>query len=278
MNTSETTLSALLAEVARCYADDSAPDATYQAAVSAAQAELDHLASALPVSAEDADVDSPEDLGGGLYADYSIGLTVGAKTITAKGWYVCGWIAAGASQDLDGSGLANWGSSQRGGWSCCDSDGATSGAIRAEADDATCKITVRGGYNQLDHTLDVAELLGLTDEDAEIVREHLRVPAGLVERIQDAIDGAKVAPDEPSAEDIYDQLDDVKGLDGIRVGTYHCAEYIFVGADLGNTRTIQRIDSGDDSLDQDIAEAVADAARAAVLGEARRLIERSQNR
>ena len=66
-------------------------------------------------------------------AHHILELHVGEQTLRVAGWVLAGWLAPGASADLDGSGLANWGSSQPGGWSVCEGDGVVSGRVAVGA-------------------------------------------------------------------------------------------------------------------------------------------------
>jgi hypothetical protein len=260
-----TNLSALLAAVV------AANDETYQAAVTAAQAELYRLAETVTVSVSEPDTDKPAEQGGSgnLYANYTVEVTVGEETHTVGGWVLCGWLKRGASADLDGSGLANWGSSQPGGWTTCDGDGACSGKIRVESDDSYCTITLRAGENHTDVELDVAELLGLSDDDAALVREYLRVPANMLAKIEGEIEGISLDVSEPTAEEIFDDLDstrnEVEGLEGVRVGSFQGVEdYVFVAIKDDGDYSAQIIDDDDESLDTAITEHVERVARQAV--------------
>lgn len=80
-------------------------------------------------------VETPKLQGGLCYATYSIHirLPIGGL-LPIWGWKQCGWLAPGAHQDFDGSGLGIFGPEQRGGWHTCDGDGSSIGrpTINAE--------------------------------------------------------------------------------------------------------------------------------------------------
>lgn len=87
----------------------------------------------LNVQASCVDVDTCDEISEGYCSrEYTIEIAINGRTLgTVKGWQHVGWIAPGANEDIDGSGLANWGSSQPGGWSVCDGDGQCSGNVQA---------------------------------------------------------------------------------------------------------------------------------------------------
>jgi len=134
---------------------------------------------------------------------YTVSLAIDNRRHELRGFFLGGWIPAGAHQDIDGSGLADWGSSQPGGWRTCDTDGQESGAIRVSYDDDG-QIRVGNGEAAI-------SLTGTRDDADRIERA-----------IEDAISASDIDLDEPDAEPIYDYIDPVDGLDAlpIRVGNY----------------------------------------------------------
>lgn len=92
---------------------------------------------ALPeISASVREISDLYELGGSCYADYTVELNIGAEQYLLEGWKLCGWLRPGAHADLDGSGLALWGSAQPGGWTSCSTDGSCNGTPRIKADTA----------------------------------------------------------------------------------------------------------------------------------------------
>lgn len=62
------------------------------------------------------------------YVNYEVVASIGdAEVARANAWTLAGYVAPGASMDLDGSGLTNWGDSQHGEWSVVLSDGQSRG-------------------------------------------------------------------------------------------------------------------------------------------------------
>ena len=166
-------------------------------------------------SVGNADSDDPESIGGGCYADWTVDLVVDGVEHSLGGWNVCGWLAPGASQDLDGSGLALWGNSQPGGWTTCDSDGSGRGYPKAdyevttEFDDGdneiiTIVITVSSSDNR-NETYEFS--FDGTESEAE----------ALCEAISEALRGANPGCDEPDSEKVFDDIDD----DAFGFGAYY---------------------------------------------------------
>lgn len=161
----------------------------------------------------------------------------GTRDLAVSGWHLCGWLARGASADLDGSGLDLWGDSQPGGWSVCDGDGAVSGrpAVRYEAGshrDPLPSIAIESGEGGDDYRLHPADL-GLAwpaDDGADDEQYDDLVAAAeaamqqAAEALRAAIDGA--IPDAPDAPDAADVFADLSALPGwgedcpVRFGRY----------------------------------------------------------
>lgn len=205
------------------------------------------------VSARVTHIADPERLGDGCYCDYVVELTIGEHTYQLNGWAVCGWLRPGAHADLDGSGLANWGSSQPGGWSSCSGDGATNGLPRVslydgEYGDAIVVGDVEGrtgaeiepetwaawadaiaAARKAREAEESAYEAGLEDTD-EAAYDSLCEAADLTEQhaadlrwqfavaIEEALPGCPDIP-EPSAEDVYAELSECD-VPGVRVGDY----------------------------------------------------------
>lgn len=182
--------------------------------------------------AVDADMDpGVEDCGSVCTGRGRITVAVAGRFAILHGWANCGWLARGASADLDGSGLACWGDSQPGGWRTCDGDGQSSGRPRARSDGDTVVLTGgEGSDSEGDTDIQVFDLLGISDlpaiETAIEIDDTVKAAANrLAERIQSEIDGADWGVEEPSAEDCWSELaprhDDGQddGRIGIRAGS-----------------------------------------------------------
>jgi hypothetical protein len=270
-STTVSDLSTLLAAVVAAHdlPESDTWEATYDTAANAAVAaivsRLDEIIPTLTVSCTDADHDSPEETGGGLYSNYTTELPVGTHTSIVGGWMVCGWIAAGASADLDGSGLANWGSSQPGGWSCCDSDGACGGNPSVSSDDYGVTVTAGDGRTG-DMKITIASLLGLTEAEQTIIEEHLilyRPLAALASEIRSALDEMSRGVSEPSADELWDEMShDEVVEDRVRVGSFGGYPVVVIcNSDGDYTAYITTVD---DEWQRDVRRAAADHAEAEV--------------
>lgn len=203
------------------------------------------------ISAEVTDVWSPDEMGGGCYADHTVRIAVGEKTLDVTGWVCCGWLTPGANQNLDGSGLANWGDSQPGGWSVCDGDGASTGRVRTSdprQPDAFSAIVVGADNNESvsvwpadvpewDAAVTAARAAGESEEATmDAYDDLLALAAAIRKEVIDALDSAlddayDAAPDlapEPDAETVWDSLDrhavaEADGEDLVRLGDWNGA-------------------------------------------------------
>ena len=207
----------------------------------------------MQITAQIKNQDAPQEMGGGCYVDYSVEILVGEKKITVPGWMVCGWLAPGSSQDLDGCGLELWGSNQPGGWSWCHGDGLNTGRPRVSQsnDDSEDPITICSGTG-LDESIDYDEIpewgeavramlaaSEADDDDDEAWRileeDALAIRQQVIDAIQSAIDGAVEDLDcpEPSSIELYDDLDPVTGMEeiDIRLGNWNGGGYILAWMD-----------------------------------------------
>ena len=219
-----TDMPSLLAAVAAAAA--TADGATYQLAAVAAADAIRRAMAALPApECGPADMEPVDDIDGALYADWSADVTVGPVTRTVQGWMHCGWLQPGASCDLDGSGLANWRASQPGGWSACDGDGAFHGVPMARICGAGVTLHCAEGRRGA-KGITVAELLGLGEQDQQVIEEHLVDVIGdavdaLADGITSAIDGCRRGVKEPDADAVWEALGAgaaVRDCDAVRVG------------------------------------------------------------
>lgn len=189
------------------------------------------------------EMDDIEEQGGSLVASYQVTMTIAGREPTVGGWYTCGWIAPGASQDLDGSGLANWGSSQPGGWSVCQGDGQVSGRPAVEVgedDDGAPCVVITQGYGMGDDIVLTCADLGVEWPDSDAVdaddndaivecveaeTEARDAVQSFADAIGAALDNAIPSPPaEPSSEEVWNDLwpELSRGGDDlpVRVGKY----------------------------------------------------------
>ena len=265
MSTTTTEITAILAALAAITDRESE---AYTASRDAAAEAINAALAAITPEVGDADADAPEEQGGGLYAAYELDLTVGAASRTVPGWVCCGWIAPGASADLDGSGLANWGDSQPGGWSVCDGDGAFSGRAYAEASDGAVSIHEPEGCARDTSDITVAEILGLPAECQATIEAHLSddiedAMAKLADDITEAIKYADVSIDEPDADALWDELgcrSELSECESVRVGDFGGAHFVIV-EDADGERTSYH---GHESWEDAVAKRAAEIVRGAV--------------
>ena len=192
--------------------------------------------------------DSGSECGGQYQSTYEIQLfangrpigRVGDAPAPVSGWAIGAWLAPGAHQDIDGSGLAMWGDSQPGGWSTAHGDGVTTGCPRPYiAHDSECwdPVTVCGGEGCDDIEInpeDVPEwaeavathraALAVYEDSgddadawesadsAEATAEEIR--AAVCAAIEAAIEAVadEGFPDEPEADDVWRYLHEHDGL------------------------------------------------------------------
>lgn len=221
------------------------------------------------VSAQVLSIAMPERLGDGCYCDYVVELTVGEHTYQLDGWAVCGWLRPGAHADLDGSGLANWGSSQPGGWTSCGGDGATNGLPRVSLYDGEYGDSVQVGdvegredaeiepeawpaweeaiatARKARENEEAAYESGLADRDeaayaslcetANLAEAHAATLRDLLaEAITAALPASPNIP-EPSAGDVYEELSE-SDVPRVRVGDYLGAGMVLAWLDGGEHR------------------------------------------
>ena len=150
------------------------------------------------------------------YADFTTTLVlddgVGSATVEIECWLRCGWLPPGSHQNLDGSGLANWGDSQPGGWECLESDGQGKGIPDVIRDDECQEIrldTISSGarihpFGAWKAALDVAE----SDDAFERLED---IYYSICDAIEAAIEQHSWPHvDEPSAEQVFDELKTVE--------------------------------------------------------------------
>ena len=266
MDTTTADITVLLAALAAITDRESE---AYTAARDAAAGEINAALAGIMTEACDADADAPEEQGGILYADYTLPMTVGAASRTVPGWVCCGWIAPGASADLDGSGLRNWGDSQPGGWSVCDGDGAFSGRAHAKADEAVIVIHEPEGCARDTADITVSEILGLPAECQATIEAHLAdeiedALATLAGEITEDIARADVSIDEPDADDLWDELGcraELSECESVRVGDFGGAHFVVIEDADGERTSYHGHESWEDAVAKRAAEIVREAVR-----------------
>lgn len=253
------------------------------------------------VSAKVSHIDRPERLGDGCYCDYTVELTVGDHTYELPGWAVCGWLRPGAHADLDGSGLANWGSSQPGGWTSCAGDGATNGKPRVDDSPAEYgdPIPVGGvegrdgveigpevwpawaeavaGAQRARQAEEAAYAAGMADMD-EAAYDALADAADAAEKaadilrdrlfaaIEEALPDCPAIP-EPESNDVFEELRE-SDVPGVRMGDYLGAGLVLAWRDGEEYRSAYWPDEDDirraveDASEAMVADLVADLERA----------------
>lgn len=201
--------------------------------------------------------------------NYEVDLIVGERSLTVDGWVVCGWLAPGANCDLDGSGLANWGSSQRGGWAVCDGDGQMSGRPQAdESGEYSDPISVGNSCgNHVEVTPDmvpewaaavaiVDSIDSEADEDGyeSAIEAAEAIRSEVVAAINDALRDYDTDCPEPDAETIYDDLSEIDGLEAfpIRFGDFRGAGAVLAWKDGDEFQ----FDFHPSSVDSDLAKLV----------------------
>jgi len=224
----------------------------------------------MTITIEQTDTPSLDNMYGDCcYAEADYTLTIdGVIFRLPRWWALCGWIQPGASADLDGYGLAQWGSSQPGGWSCCDSDGAYTGrytlshspadgwdepirieapypdgedveitpadlpewqALIAQAEAATTARETASDQEEDEAGLTPCDHACAAEEAAEDAAQAYR--DSLVEALGEALDEAEpIAVPEPDAGDIWHDLDE-SDVPGIRVGDWRGAGWVIVWRD-----------------------------------------------
>jgi hypothetical protein len=139
------------------------------------------------------------------YWDYEMTITVADKEYSINCWYLATWLERGASQDIDGSGLQNWGSSQPGGWRVKNWDGQSRGIPTADHSENDGFVTVSN-----------------TNDSIEI-----KVPDGIdpdefIEMLDAEIENAVNVnePDEPEGDVIWEELGSYSEMENhpIRIG------------------------------------------------------------
>lgn len=194
------------------------------------------ITTTISATASEAEINEPSEGYGS--ADYTTTLTVGDRAIEIPCWGHCGWLAPGASADLDGSGLSLWGDSQPGGWSVCDGDGAYDGRPRVIADRSPeCGDPISVGATPLDSVEVTPDMvpewaaalaaLAATPEDAEEWADRESDAADVREAVAEAIEAAleDISADcpEPTAAEVWEALgrsSEVDGADCVRAGRW----------------------------------------------------------
>lgn len=147
---------------------------------------------------------TPEHTGDG-YWGYTVTVEVDGTDHEIECWKLATWLARGASEDIDGSGLECWGNSQPGGWRVLDSDSQSRGKPDADHSETEGFVTVGNSTDSIE----------------------IPVPAGegadeFIVALQEAIDNAasEADPDEPEADEVWEELGRAAEMDDfpVRIG------------------------------------------------------------
>ena len=149
------------------------------------------------------------------YWNYEMALEVNEQTYEINCWKLATFLERGASQDIDGSGLALWGDSQPGGWRVLDFD--SQGKGKPSVDEST-----EEGYVTVWNDSETIEIQIPSGEDL----------ADFIEALQRKIDeaAANADPEEPDAEAIWQDLSSFYEMDyqPVRVGRVFGSKEVFV--------------------------------------------------
>jgi len=217
----------------------------------------------MKITAKIENVGEIEEIGTSAYVNYDVALRIDGEEIgTVTGWLLVGWLAAGASGNLDGSGLDLWGDSQPGGWTQCDGDGESSGVPKADdggydepisvasanLDSLTLEPETFPAWAALIDVVEAAESKSDT-YDAFVVAEKAAqdMRNEICEQISEAISGCgSPYVDEPESEAIWDDLpfDDELPC-GLRVGDYRACGVVMVWQDGDEYRHTYSVEEGD---------------------------------
>lgn len=129
----DTKITPAITTALNAYTDEDTTQADYLAASQRLTDTILEAVAEIDVESE-VSIGSPESYNGQCHAEIQVRIRVADTELRATGWVLCGWLPVGASADLDGSGLALWGSSQPGGWTSCHGDGQCRGVPHVTAD------------------------------------------------------------------------------------------------------------------------------------------------
>lgn len=167
------------------------------------------------------------------YWSYEMSITVGEVEHLINCWKLATFLARGASQDIDGSGLQNWGSSQPGGWRVLDWDSQERGIPTVEAPTDEGTVTVSN-----------------TGDSIEIPIPEGTDPAEFAEALQEAITEAADAndPEEPDAEAIWNEMLSIYEMEyaPVRTGRIYGSQEVFVAYEMpGGVYESEKADAED---------------------------------
>lgn len=193
------------------------------------------------------------------YWSYDMTITIGETAHTIPCWKLATWLAAGAHQDIDGSGLANWGSSQPGGWRSLDSDSQSHGKPTVEISEED------EGKAIVSHSNDSVEIPIPADTD----------PDEFVEELQAAIDSAADAadPQEPDAAAVWQELPSYSEMENlpIRIGKVFGSDTVRVAYESGDGYESE--DADDDEPSDELLEIATEKFKEEFRDEVRRAKE-----
>jgi hypothetical protein len=136
------------------------------------------------------------------YWNYEMEIAIGDDTHSINCWKFATWLEAGASADIDGSGLRNWGNSQPGGWRVLNGDSQTTGIPRGWLSDDKSAVELKAEGDSL--TIQVPEGCD---------------PDEFLEALEAAIEEAatEADPDEPDADDVWAEMPSYRTMDNYPV-------------------------------------------------------------
>lgn len=172
-------------------------------------------------------------------ANYLISLTAGGFEADLRCWAVFGWLAPGASQDLDGSALGSPSSAAT--WAVADSDGFSSGrpSVAPVCDDVLPgdPILIYGAEGDDDRFVEPSHIPQWADAvsayinapsktEGEAFRHALSVRAEIARLIAEALEAARPQVPEPSAEEVFADAGEIYGLGDLPI---RAGDWFFAG-------------------------------------------------
>lgn len=160
------------------------------------------------------------------YWDYDMLIQVDEHEYKISCWKLATFLARGASQDIDGSGLENWGDSQPGGWRSLDFDSQCLGKPQVKESSEGC-VTVSNANNEV-----------------EIAVPKGHCPEEFMTDLQQEIDQAAAGadPEEPDAEAVWNDLCSYNemGHYPVRIGRVFGSAEVFVAWEDGEALDFER--------------------------------------
>lgn len=192
------------------------------------QEEFEKLLQPITIQAVAGECEEPSEAGGSLFSDYEVRVVIGPRETTVGGWVVCGWLAENASVGLDGCGRTY---GLTAGWQQGNSDSGTGGLPIATA--KGMRIQIRGGEGRFPGEIWLPDVVPMDASIVGIADDVLEVPEWFLRRINEAIEGVVPEVKEPTAEEIWENLNGASGTmeigDNMRIGCFEgIPDYAFV--------------------------------------------------